>query len=88
MFETIPCEMVPSFGTHFRYLLALVFRLSLKVVKKSALERGLESGSNENSIWGPPRALSAGLAPARQLNFHFVVLDPPGSTFGAILGSN
>ncbi len=73
----------PIFGT-VRFL----FVRLLQILKKGPLERGLESGSNKLDFEAL-RILSAGLAPpARQLNFHFVVLDPPGFSFGAILGSN
>ncbi len=88
IFETIPCERVPSFGTHFRYFSAAFLCWSLKIYRKGALERGVESGSNTKYIFGSPRTLWGVLAPARQLNSHFFVLDPPGTTCGAILGSN
>ncbi len=53
IFETIPCQRVPSFGTHVRYFSAAFFCWSLKIYKKGALERGVESGSNKKICLDP-----------------------------------
>ena len=53
IFETIPCERVPSFGTHFRYFSSVFFCWSLNIYKKGALERGVESGSKKDRFLDP-----------------------------------
>ena len=63
------------------------FCWSLKINKKG-LWREVWSQGQKKQIFGSPRTLWGVLAPARQLNSHFFVLDPPGTTCGAILGSN
>ena len=71
----------------FLVLFGSVFLLVAKKLQKRALERGVESGSKKDDFW-IPRTLWGVLAPARQLNSNFFVLDPPSTTCGVILGSN
>ncbi len=55
--------------THFRYFSAAFFCWSLKIYKKGALERGVESGSKKIDFWIPSDPLgSAGACTPAQFS--------------------
>ena len=51
IFETNPCERVPSFGTHFRYSSAVFFCWSLNIYKKGSGERCVVRVETKTYFW-------------------------------------